>query len=90
MELCWLLKSQGPKVPHDQLIRCGRLLNGLREETECRPKPMVEIGGRTDRTKEHVRNNNHLHDMSLASGRWVSDDNASPLTTLLCLSRQIV
>src|ERR1700728_1909930 len=35
-----------PLVEHDVVILCGGLGTRLREETEVKPKPMVEIGGR--------------------------------------------
>src|SRR5580698_4561069 len=42
-----MASKAGPKAADmDALVLCGGLGTRLREETEFRPKPMVEIGGR--------------------------------------------
>ena len=40
--MLWPMTAAKPKV----VVLCGGLGTRMREETEFRPKPMVEIGGR--------------------------------------------
>ncbi|MCZ6483830.1 MAG: NTP transferase domain-containing protein, partial [Alphaproteobacteria bacterium] len=39
-------KARGPEDGLDVVILCGGLGTRMREETEFKPKPMVEIGGK--------------------------------------------